>query len=219
MKAPIKGFNSAPYPQGHVTQYFGENPELYSRAVCHKDGDKDYCLAGHNGIDIVSPWGTPIYAVEDGLAVKVKDSAEGYGKHVRVINFTEGHEWSYAHLARIDVKENQQIKAGEQIGTMGNTGFVISGSTPYWKANPYAGTHLHLTLREVQDIDKYPKTTYPTGVSAHIPNWRNGFFGAVDWLPLWSQSEDATRPLQLTVISLANTAISLLQKIIKLNTK
>jgi len=215
MKAPIRGFNSAAYPKGHVTQYFGENPVLYGRVVCKQDGDNRLCLQGHNGIDIVAPWGTPIFAVEDGFVLNHRDSVTGFGKHIKVINFHTGHEWVYGHLSRIDVDLEQEVKAGDQIGLMGNTGFVISGSTPYWEHNPYAGTHLHLGLRL---IDHYKKgdinTIYHCGMRAHVKDWRNGFFGAVDWMPLWKVDVHAIKPLQLTVVSLANQVILLLQKLI-----
>lgn len=214
MKAPIKGFNKASYPKGNVTQYFGENPELYGRVVCKDDRGKQYCLAGHNGVDIVAPWGTPIYAVEDGLVVNHKASPDGYGKHIKIVNYETGHEWTYGHLSRIDVDLNQEMKAGDQIGLMGNTGFVISGATPYWEVNPYAGTHLHLGLRLISNGKTGTQTTYHNGMRAHVIDWRNGYFGAVDWMPLWESSDPDYRQKQLTVISLANTVITLLQKLI-----
>jgi hypothetical protein len=40
--APFKGFSSEPYPKGSVTQYFGENTDLYSTAVCHSG----MCMTG-----------------------------------------------------------------------------------------------------------------------------------------------------------------------------
>lgn len=199
MKAPIKGFNSLPYPQGHVTQYFGENLELYSRVVCVDDNGKKYCLAGHNGVDIVAPWGTPILSVENGVVIKVKTDAGGFGKYVKVRS-ESGDEWVYGHLSKIEVKLNQQLKEGEQLGLMGNTGFVISGDTPYWKHNPYAGTHLHLGVRR--------------RMSGSVQNWRNGFYGYYDWMPRWNQTDDAKIPKQLVIISLANQVIDLLTKLI-----
>ena len=220
MKAPIKDFVNKAYPEGDVSQYFGGNKALYSRVVCKLDGDRKYCLEGHNGIDLVRPWGTPIFAVEDGLVVKAKDSPLGFGKAVKTINFEKGHEWTYGHLSRLDVELNQPVLAGQQIGLMGNTGFVISGATPYWEYNPYAGTHLHLGLRLIQENDKYPRTTYPNGMYAHLPFWRNGYYGAIDWTHLWTHVETPTKlQLQLTVVSLANQVISLLKRLIALKKK
>ena len=173
---PIAGFKPVSYPQGDISQWFGENKELYSTAVCH-DGQ---CMQGHNGWDIVRAWGTPIMAVEDGVVCETKEDAEGYGKHVRILSGTN--EWTYGHLSEISCTLTQQVKAGDVIGKMGNTGFVVSGPTPYWEYNPYAGTHLHLCRRIVRRSGK-TNHTYPSGHRVFVENYLNGFFGAVDFLP------------------------------------
>jgi peptidoglycan hydrolase-like protein with peptidoglycan-binding domain len=176
LKNPIIDFKAANYPRGSVTQWFAENPELYSRAVCVGT----QCLKGHNGIDIVAPHGTPIMAVAGGRVVEVKNVATGYGKHIRILNDTD--EWVYGHLHRIDVVIGQQVAGGQQIGLMGNTGFVVSGDTPYWKSNPYAGTHLHLGRRPVTKIGPDGVTTnvgYPDGSRGFITDYDNGYFGFV----------------------------------------
>lgn len=219
MEDPIKGFNPKLYPQGHVTQFWGENKALYNASVCH-DGE---CMwNGHNGIDIVSPWGTPILCVEGGVVVEVKDSPTGYGKMIKTVSVEAGHEWTYGHLSEIHVKLNQVIKAGEVVGLMGNTGFVVSGATPYWKNNPYAGTHLHLNLRMLIQEKKKSNMSYPNGLAVTVLNLDKGTFGGVDWMPLYLQDKPQDPDeikvilgLQLTVISLANQAITLLQQLIK----
>jgi murein DD-endopeptidase MepM/ murein hydrolase activator NlpD len=65
-------------------------------------------------------------------------------------------------LTRIDVFLGQQVEAGAQIGLMGNTGFIVSGLTPYWRYNPYAGTHLHLTFYPGKLWTDQPKCRSPT---------------------------------------------------------
>jgi len=111
---------------------------------------------------------------------------------------------------------SNKVKEGQAIATMGNTGFVVSGNTPFWKNNPYAGTHLHLGLRYV----KRPKTggwTYPgSKVRLSVVNANNGYKGAVDPIPeLWGVKEiveaDVWKQTAMTVISLANTVLSLLK--------
>jgi hypothetical protein len=52
---------------------------------------------------------------------------------------------------------------------MGNTGFVVSGNTPYWEVNPYAGTHVHFGLRLYKD--------------GQVQNYDNGFKGSINPLP------------------------------------
>jgi murein DD-endopeptidase MepM/ murein hydrolase activator NlpD len=188
---PIKDFIDRLYPKGNITQYFGENVELYAKAV-------PGLTKGHNGIDIVAPWGTPLLAVEDGIVIDLKDDATGYGKYVRLMcdDTTESREWTYGHLSYILCKVGNKVKAGDCIGLMGNTGFVISDATGngFWHHNPYAGTHLHLGLRIYNKF----------GNSYSILNYNNGYLGSVDFknmlpeppaLPIFSYN--FTRPMQL----------------------
>ncbi len=65
MRAPIDNFILQDWPRGSVTQWFGENPALYSLHVGMK---------GHNGIDIVAYKGCPLVAVEDGDIIDVRIS-------------------------------------------------------------------------------------------------------------------------------------------------
>lgn len=186
LHAPIDNFDTRLHPLGDVTQYFGTNKELYSKAVCTVSG----CLQGHNGWDIVAPHGTPIKAVMGGKVVEVKDNPNGYGKHVRLLcdtyDGTPGkHEWVYGHLHRIDVVLGQTVARGTQIGLMGNTGFVVSGATPYWATNPYAGTHLHLGVRCFIPWDGTGtyNFSYPSGDKGTIKDYNNGYFGALNFTP------------------------------------
>jgi murein DD-endopeptidase MepM/ murein hydrolase activator NlpD len=214
MKAPIKDFKCKKFPEGNITQWFGENPVLYGK-FCQEN----MCLAGHNGIDIVSPWGTPILCVETGQVADVKENPDGYGKYIRITTKTN-REWTYGHLSRIDVKIGQEVGDSEQIGLMGNTGFVVSGATPYWQYNPYAGTHLHLGLRLI----KYTPNGWSYNYSLPkftVLNYTNGYFGSVDYQKELEEASVANEkpeddsviiPLQLTVISLLNQIISILRR-------
>lgn len=189
MTKPFKDCSYVPYPKGSVTQFFGENPALYS-TVCAAPGT---CLTGgHNGIDLVAPWGTPIFNVMAGKVVEVKNSPNGYGMHVRVLcveDSIHSLEWVYGHLSRIDVKVGDMLAEGAQIGLMGNTGFVVSGATPYWKHNPYAGTHLHLGVRRLRTNigpnDSW-SVSYPSGDKGIMLNYGNGYLGSIDPMPLLS---------------------------------
>lgn len=169
---PIKNFIPKKYPDGDVMQWFGENPELY-QACCN--------LKAHSGWDIVRAYGTPIFCVEKGKVVDVKEDVSGNGKHIRVL--CETNEWMYGHMSRIDVKLGQQLEAGDQIGLMGNSGFVTSDPTPYWKANPYAGTHLHLTRYPVDNRLEKHNRFYPSGDKTWVLNTDNGHRGAEDFSP------------------------------------
>lgn len=179
MKEPIKGMRLAYYPVGDVSQFFGENPTLY----------KSLDMIGHSGIDVVRQWGERMYAVEDGTVVEVKSDPGGYGEHVRIVNNDCTHEWTYGHCSGVAAKLNQKVKAGDLIATMGNTGFVVSGDTIFWKGGSnitsntnHPGTHLHLTLRLIEK--SRTGWSYPgTSIKFHVLNYDNGFKGAVDPVP------------------------------------
>ena len=210
MNNPIKGYKQELYPIGDITQWFAENPLLYAQ----------FDMKGHNGIDIVRPHGTEMYAIENGTILDVKDSPDGYGKHVRFLSKKQGvsgyfHEWTYGHCSNIFVKVGDEVKGGQLIAAMGNTGFVVSGSTPFWKNNPYAGTHLHLGLRLMKRVAggwKYPLSS----IGIDCVNYNNGYKGSIDPAPYLKGLESTTTPqtvtqLQLTVISLLNTFLNLLK--------
>lgn len=214
---PIAGMKWNIYPWGNITQWFGENIELYKSLGIGLN-------EGHNGIDIVAPWGTPILAVSDQLITDCKLSPTGYGKHIRAISLKEGHEYTYGHLSSIEVTPGQEVKAGTMIGKMGNTGFVVSGATPYWEHNPYAGTHLHFGIRKLGVFTGTEAFVTYLGKKYAIYNYDNGCLGGVDPIQFFEtttegDTEAELKSLQLTVISLANQAIGLLQRLLLLKTK
>lgn len=201
MTPPIKNYVQKRYPSGNITQGFGENYELYSR----------FGMNGHNGIDIVAPWGTDLLAVEDGIVVEVNNDPKGYGKHVRFISGIN--EWTYGHCSEIHVQIGDEVKAGDVIAQMGNTGFVVSGATPFWKYNPYAGTHLHLGLRKVK-LSPKGWSYKGSDVKFHVVDYENGYKGSIDPSPLFLTEEEKTRVQLLTLLSLAKQARALLLKLI-----
>jgi murein DD-endopeptidase MepM/ murein hydrolase activator NlpD len=209
MKAPIKGFSLARYNKGSMTQYFAENPKLYAHMNMH----------GHNGVDIVAPHGTPMYAVESGTVVEVKNTPEGYGKHLRFITHGKNgdtcREWTYGHCSNIHVQVGDEVTEGDHVADMGNTGFVVSGATPFWNANPFAGTHLHLGLREVKRT-RVNSWSYPNSkIQIQVRNYDNGFKGSIDPAPLLQEVSDdnAERQRLLTIISLLNKVVELYKQL------
>lgn len=74
----------------------------------------------HNGIDIAAPLGTPIVAAADGVVIEA-GSASGFGMWVRV-QHDDGTVTVYGHMYEYSVSEGQQVKAGEQIATVGSNG-------------------------------------------------------------------------------------------------
>jgi len=111
-----------------LTQGFGENPQVY----------RPFSLPGHEGLDWGVPTGTPILAVDAGAITKAytvpgsDPKTNPYGLHLKL-----AHSWGetvYAHLSRVDVKLNDVVKSGQQLGLSGSTGNTT-------------GPHLHFGLR------------------------------------------------------------------------
>ena len=87
----------------------------------------------HNGIDLAGPYGSPVKSVLRGRVQRVEHWGVSYGFHV-VVKHACG-QTLYAHLARIDVREGQLVRRGQQLGTRDSTG----NST---------GHHLHFEIRK-----------------------------------------------------------------------
>jgi murein DD-endopeptidase MepM/ murein hydrolase activator NlpD len=209
---PVKGLKLDKYPNGDFTQWFGENPALYAK----------YDIKGHNGVDIVRPHGEVMYAIEDCTVVQAKDDPAGFGRHLRLISDYPDEkgryrEWTYGHNSRNLVKQNDKVVAGQAIALMGNTGFVVSGSTPHWKYNPFAGTHLHLGLRYVKRPKRGGWAYEGSTLKIDVLDYGNGYKGAVNPVSeLWEADDkpEATiwKESAFVVISLAKTLINQLKQ-------
>lgn len=111
----------------------------------------------HAGIDIKGAVGTPIYAAAEGFIAKIVVSPDSYGNHL-YIQHPNGYTTLYAHLESFSSGIQQfvlnkqreaeefelsirptpgqlQVRKGELIGFMGNTGHSF-------------GPHLHFEIRE-----------------------------------------------------------------------
>ncbi len=107
--------------RGWLTSYFGKRLSPFSgRQVVHE------------GLDIAANTGTPIYATADGVVARVSYSPS-YGKTL-VIDHGYGYRTIFGHTSKILVTSGQQIRRGDRIALVGNTG----RST---------GPHLHYELR------------------------------------------------------------------------
>ncbi len=84
----------------------------------------------HSGIDFAAPIGTPIYATADGRIDEVNVRFSGYGKMV-VIDHGFGYKTRYAHMHEFAVRQGQNIKRGELIGYVGDTGLSTAPHLHY----------------------------------------------------------------------------------------
>lgn len=145
---PIPNFTSDKFPKGDVIQYFGENIELY-KSIGLKNG--------HNGWDIIpntgTIYGSPILAVTNGKITMVSYGNMTGGNEIQLQSPLEngkGYITGYYHLSKILVKMGDLVKAGDKIGEMGNSGFIVTGGIAYWGNNPPPdgkGSHLHFGIR------------------------------------------------------------------------
>lgn len=85
--------------------------------------------------------GAPVYATAHGLTVYARDARMGWGRTVIVRHaYWEGGRWNYVdsfytHLHQIFVREGQQIKRGQLVGSIGtNRGMYVA--------------HLHFEIRK-----------------------------------------------------------------------
>lgn len=110
--------------------------EKYLRAMASGYGYRRDPIYGttkfHEGMDFSSPVGTPVYATGDGTVTHAKWQS-AYGN---LIEISHGFNYTtrYAHLSQILVKPGQQVKRGDLIGKVGNTG-------------KSTGPHLHYEVR------------------------------------------------------------------------
>lgn len=77
----------------------------------------------HEGVDLVTRVGTPVYATGAGT-VEFAGAEAGYGKHVRIRHTETGFETLYAHLSRIpdEIDPGAEVDRGEVVGFSGTTG-------------------------------------------------------------------------------------------------
>ena len=88
----------------------------------------------HDGADIApQPSGTnvPLYALASGK-IELAASSGGWGNRV-VLRLPDGHAVAYNHLDTMAVSTGDTVKGGQQIGTMGTTGYST-------------GVHLHFNV-------------------------------------------------------------------------
>ena len=80
--------------------------------------------AGHKGVDILAPYGTPVYAAHNGVVISAVYNGGyngGRGNYV-VIQGDDGYMTYYYHNSEIDAYVGQRVTAGDLIAYVGQTG-------------------------------------------------------------------------------------------------
>ncbi len=100
----------------------------------------------HTGVDIIADRGTPVVAAAEGrvtwagegLYRGINSPDDPYGKAVAIrhdFGYNQREIYTiYAHMDRVDVAVGQRVKAGDQVGVVGDTGNAT-------------GPHLHFEVR------------------------------------------------------------------------
>lgn len=107
----------------------------------------------HLGVDYGAPAGTPVRSVADGM-VEFAGVQSGYGNVVQ-IRHRNSISTLYAHLSRINVKTDQLVSQGDNIGLVGSTGWAT-------------GAHLHFEFR-IDGVHHDPLTITQQNDTAPLP--------------------------------------------------
>ncbi len=77
----------------------------------------------NDGINIGAARGTPVLAARNGRVVYAGNELRGYGNLI-LVRHDDGLVTAYAHLDSFLVRRDQQLRQGEALGTVGNTGIA-----------------------------------------------------------------------------------------------
>ena len=114
-QAPTEG--PAPAPRGSGKFLWPVNGKVISPF-----GTKEGGL--HNdGINIAAPLGTPVRAAENGVVVYAGNELRGFG-NLLLIRHADGWVSAYAHCDAFLVKRGDQVKRGQVVARVGQTGAV-----------------------------------------------------------------------------------------------
>ena len=111
----------------------------------------------HYGMDFTAPSGTEIYATGDGVVSELNSSKRGYGNKI-VVDHGFGYETLYGHCSAFKVRVGQQVKRGDVIGYVGNSGLSTAPHLHYEvslngeKVNPVNYYFNDLTAVEYEDL-------------------------------------------------------------------
>jgi len=83
----------------------------------------------HKGMDFTAPKGTPVYASGNGV-VNLAQRSSTFGK-VIFVDHGYGYRTIYAHLSKMVVRRGAQVKRGDLIGYVGNTGLSVAPHLHY----------------------------------------------------------------------------------------
>lgn len=124
--------------------------------------ERDAGKRKHEGIDIFAPRGTPVIAPADGMVYSAGTNNLG-GKVVWLYDMKRGQTYYFAHLDSQWVNAGKQIKQGDTLGQVGNTGNA-----------QHTAPHLHFGIYRSgsQDPLYYVQTTTAPALMAFDTSFR-----------------------------------------------
>ncbi len=158
----------------------------------------------HTGIDIQGQIGDPVVSMRPGTVVYASNRLDpnGYGNTV-IVDHGNGVATVYAHLNSIDVREGQQLNAGQRLGTLGADGnarsLVASGAgDPHLHFEVIEGfNRSNLNSGQPVDPQKYLNGTQQVGTPS-TPSAPGGMSG--DTILREGDRGDSVRRLQEALI-------------------
>lgn len=143
---PIRGFSL----KTSISQMFGVNAAYYQ---------PNHGIPGHNALDIIKSddkrgYGAPIIAAHDGVVTQATQDVPWRTKGNGIVIAAKDGAFAtiYWHLAGFECAVGEEVKRGQVIGLMGNTGEVFPQPT---KLCPHCGTHLHFGVLEYGHENAY----------------------------------------------------------------
>jgi murein DD-endopeptidase MepM/ murein hydrolase activator NlpD len=127
-----------------------ENTEFGSGYGTRTRGGK---IESHQGVDLKMPVDTPILAANSGEVIFVGEGSGGAGETIK-IKHDDGKYTSYSHLSKSNVKVEQRVTKGQEIGRSG-------GKKGAPGAGNSEGPHLHFAAYDEKGKFIDPKTLIP----------------------------------------------------------
>jgi len=172
----------------------------HDRSILSVDYNGDYDSGGsgcgsHPAADLLTPKGTPVVAVMNGIVDRVENRSWGFGntvviKHPNVPDpdYPERKTVlysSYAHLGNIFVSKGEIVTKGKQIAVSGQTGLATAPHLhfqidkeasfhPYWPFTTSEATEKGLSFMEAvnEGLGKEKAMLYTVNPLAYVENFR-----------------------------------------------
>lgn len=101
----------------------------------------------HRGTDILAPYGTPVYAIVDGVwSIQSPGPSAGLWA---ILRGNDGNQYWYMHLQSHTVSNGARVSAGQQTATNGDTGNARGTPHVHFELHPGGGSAInpYATLR------------------------------------------------------------------------